>query len=286
MRNYKYVATACILGSVTVISYCLAQAAQKNRPAQLHQNTSPVRSDHPGQSTQVNARIRPYNAALAARDQKYETLLEKGDKVLADNPEEAETYFRDATLVYSYRNDAWKGLAKALDAQGKTSQALSAYHEAFESPAGRGEYSNFPGEVETLARYGILSEAAGQHEEAGRAFTKARSQLNPPPIIPLEMHPDPQNRTMPQLPALLQVVRGVALEHQNKNDEAMTAFKQAASLQPNDSRVQYYLGYGYQKTGQFAASKTAFENAARLDTDGSIKAAAQEKLAAVQNQMR
>ena len=232
--------------------------------------------------------IRPYDAKREARDNKYEQLLEQGDRTMAETPEEAEGYYRQASAVIPYRPDAWLGLARATDAQGKSTESLPYYKQAFEPPSGSGLYSSFPADVASLARYGAICEENGQHKAALEVYNQACDRLNPKPKIPLQAADLPS----PQLRARLDVVRGIALseskEHsgQDRDTEAVEAFKQAASLQPSDPLVQYYLGYGCLKTGQFAASKAAFEKAVRLDTDGSIKAAAQEKLAAVQRQLR
>ena len=230
--------------------------------------------------------VAPYDPKRIALDKKYEQLLEQGDRALTEDPAAAEGYYREAASLDSYRNDAWKGLGRALDAQGKTAQALSAYHQAFESPAGLGEYSTFPNDIETLARYGTLCEASGQHEAAVRAYQKAQQQLNPRPNIPMDLSPEAQAKPTPQLTAMLEVVRGLALNRQNKAEEAVTAFKHAAALQPNDERVQFYLGYGYRKAGQFAAAQSAFQKAANLDPEGTVAAATEENIRAVQAHRR
>ncbi len=226
---------------------------------------------------------RPYDAKREARDNKYEQFLEQGDRTLAETPGEAEGYYRQASALIPYRPDAWLGLARATDAQGKSAESLPYYKQAFEPPSGSGLYSSFPADIASLARYGALCEENGQHQAALKVYNQACDRLNPKPKIPLQAADLPS----PQLRARLDVVRGIALseskEHsgQDRDTEAMEAFKQAASLEPNDPRVQYYLGYGCQKTGQLTASKTAFEKAARLDTDGTIRAAVKEKLDAL-----
>lgn len=139
-----------------------------------------------------------------------------------------------------------------------------------------------------------MCEDNNQHEAAVRAYNKAAGELNPRQIgVALDISADPTKTPALHLRALLDVVRGLTAGEevnlpagQDRYEEALLAFKSAAQQQPNDPRVQYYLGYGYQKTGQLAASKAAFEQAARLDTEGTIKAAAQENLAAIQSQLR
>ncbi len=251
----------------TVISYCLAQS----------QHLKP----HAGATT---VRIGPYDPARQARLQQYESLVELGQRLLASDPQVAEAKFRAATAVDPYQTDAWMGLARASDAQGKPSQALSAYGRVFGS-SGSGVYSTFPSDVEALARYGGLCEDAGQHEAALRACNQASERLNPKPKVPLGV---PQDRQVasPELRAMLEVVRGVALDQQGKKGEALAAFNHAAGLQPNDARVQFYHGYGLRKAGQFAEAQAAFQKAAALDTAGTVKAAAGDNLRAVQAHLK
>ncbi len=271
--NNNMVPVLCLAGSVILISYCVAQATHKQGPPQ------------PREWSVVK---RPYNPQQEARDRKYEGLVELGDRMLGTNPAAAETYYRRATVVDPYPTDAWIGLARAADAQGKDSQALAAYRQTFDPPSGSGLYSSFPSDVESLARYGLLSEGAGQHEAAVKAYDQAAERLNPKPDVPL----GGAGASAAHLRAMLHVVRGVAFaeakEHsgQNKDTEALEAFQEAAQQEPNDARVQYYLGYGFQKAGQFAAAQAAYGRASRLDTAGAVRAAAVEGARAAQARRR
>ncbi len=271
--NNNMVPVLCLAGSVILISYCVAQATHKQGPPQ------------PREWSVVK---RPCNPQQEARDRKYEGLVELGDRMLGTNPAAAETYYRRATVVDPYPTDAWIGLARAADAQGKDSQALAAYRQTFDPPSGSGLYSSFPSDVESLARYGLLSEGAGQHEAAVKAYDQAAERLNPKPDVPL----GGAGASAAHLRAMLHVVRGVAFaeakEHsgQNKDTEALEAFQEAAQQEPNDARVQYYLGYGFQKAGQFAAAQAAYGRASRLDTAGAVKAAAVEGARAAQARRR
>jgi len=265
LRNLMTPVSCTMLGAA-MASYCLAQQS------------------HLPQPRMSNARVRPYNAALQARERKYESLIEQGNRLLTSDPKAAEANFRAATAVDPYETDAWMGLARASDAQGNKSQALSAYGRVFGS-SGSGVYSTFPSDVEALARYGSLCEDVGQHEAALRACNQAAERLNPKPKVPLGI---PHDRPVapPELRAMLEVVQGIALDQQGKTGTALAAFNHAASLQPSDARVQFYHGYGLRKAGQFAQAQAAFQRAARLDTDGTVKAATAENLRAVQAHRR
>ncbi len=268
LRNLM-IPISCTMIGAAIASYCLAQKSQQLRRPQPRMS---------------NARVRPHNADRQARDQKYERLVELGQRLLASDPKAAEANFRAATAVDPQDTDAWMGLARASDAQGKKAQAFSAYGRVFGS-SGSGVYSTFPSDVEALARYGGLCEDAGQHEAALRACNQASERLNPKPKVPLGI---PQDRPVasPQLRAMLEVVRGIALDQQGKKDEALAAFNHAAGLQPNDARVQFYLGSGLRKAGRFAEAQAALQRAALLDTEGTVKAATEDNLRAVQAHRR
>jgi tetratricopeptide (TPR) repeat protein len=226
--------------------------------------------------------MRPYDPKREARDRKYEGLVELGDRVLGTNPVAAASYYQRATVVDPYPTDAWLGLARAMDAQGKSAQALPAYRQAFNPPSGSGLYSSLPSDVASFARYGTLCEEAGLHEEAIKVYQETGARLNPKPDVPLE----DDVLTPQQLRARLDVVRGIALaeakEHsgQDRDREALQAFQKAAQEQPQDPKVQFYLGYGLQKVGKFAEAQAAFGRAAQADAGGTVRAAADEGLRA------
>ena len=286
MKQNNVASVLCLTGSAMLVSYCVAQTVQKKTQptqAQASPKRQPLDFTHP-----MSAVPRPYDPKREARDQRYEKLTEMGDHALPTNPAVAETYYRQATATDASPSDAWIGLARACDVQGKDVQALAAYQQTFAPPSGSGLYSSFPSDVESLARYGILSEDAGQHEAAAKAYNQAIERLNPKPGVSMGS----VGADSAQVKAMLNVVRGIALseakEHsgQDRNSEAVEAFQEAAQQQPNDARVQYYLGYGYQKTGQFAAAQAAFGKAARLDTEGAVKVAVQARLPQVQAHQR
>ena len=139
-----------------------------------------------------------------------------------------------------------------------------------------------------------MCENNGQHNAAVRAYNKATEELNPRRTgVPLNVPAAPQETPAPQLRALALVVRGLAIgegtdltDLPGRISEALEAFQEAAWEQPNDPRVQYYLGYGLQKAGRMAEAQTAFQKAAQLDTEGTVKAASEENLQAVQAHRR
>ncbi len=187
----------------------------------------------------------------------------------------------------------WADLGRTLDEEGRSAKAYAAYREAYDSPT-HGGYSNSPNDVETLTHYGIMCEDNGQHGAAVRAYNKAVEELGRRQAgVTLDVPGDPKETPVPHLRALLDVMRGLTIGQeknvtggQDRSGEALEAFQEAAQQEPNDARVQYYLGYGFQKAGQFAAAQAAYGRASRLDTAGVVKAAAAEGARAAQARRR
>lgn len=224
--------------------------------------------------------LRPYDAARQARGYNYARLVAQGNGLRGTDPAGAEAFYRRAIALSPQPADAWIGLARATDAQGKHGQALSAYRKVYTSPSGAGMYSNFPSDVEALARYGTLCEDAGRQDEAVRACNYAAGRLNPKPPVALGVLLD-RTSASSELRATLELVRGIALDQQGKEAESLVAFGQAARFQPDDARAQFYLGVGLRKAGRFPEARAALEKASALDTEGPVKAASEGNLRAM-----
>lgn len=236
------------------------------------------------------------NPAYRAQQQKISLLKKQSNIALSRNDyANAERLARQAINLDNGQNcGLWIDLARALDRQERTGEAFDAYSRAFNPPPGSGGTSTFPSDVAAEARYGILCDENGQHEEAIRAYNEAVEHLNPVLVdVPLKVSSDPRSTPATQLKALLKVVQGLTLEEESTDSgrghaslDASEAFQEAAQEQPNDPRVQFYLGRGLRKAGRFAEAQAALEKAARLDTEGTVKAAAAENLRAVQAHRR
>jgi Flp pilus assembly protein TadD len=217
------------------------------------------------------------------------TALYHGDYALAEKK------LRQSLALDTTGGDAgiWRDLGRALEAQGRSLEAHTAYREAFDNPTRRGS-SSFPDDIGALTHYSIMCEDSGQHEAAVRAYNKAVEELSPRQTsVELTVPADARETPTPHLRALLDVLRGLTIGEeknvaggQDRSGEALEAFREAAQQQPNDARVQYYLGYGSQKVGQFTAARAAYGRAARLDTAGVVKAAAAEGVRAAQARRR
>ena len=216
-----------------------------------------------------------------------------GRKAVArSNYAAAERYFRQALALYPRSDEAKTGLAQTLDREGRLDEASTAYGSAYTGSDALSVYSTFPSDIAALARHGLVSEEAGKHQEAVKSYDMARQWFNTKLPVPLTDEFDPKGMPSPRLKAMLRTIQGVALmdsksqDGQDRSGEALEAFQEAAQQEPNDARVQYYLGYGFQKAGQFAAARAAYGRASRLDTAGAVKAAAVEGARAAQARRR
>lgn len=124
----------------------------------------------------------------------------------------AETDFRQALDLFSHNPWALIGSGIILERQGKPAEALVAYWEALGDRPDNGFYGNSPATVEAMARYGLLSEEAGQWAEAVTAYEKARERLNVHSYPVPDVHFDPAVRQPSQLRSILHVVRGLCLD--------------------------------------------------------------------------
>jgi len=249
-------------------------------------------TDHPG-IREMSRRVG--GPAAQQRMRKIDHLSSEGQAALyRKNYALAERKLRQSITLDGLGGDSetWIALGRALDAQGHGQEAYAAYREAFDSPTRRGS-SSFPKSMEALTHYGVMCENNGQHNAAVRAYNKAIEELNPESqAVSLKVPTDPKETPAPHLRALLNIVRGLTIEREkdfsgkDRSQDALKAFQQAAQQQPDDAIVQFYHGYGLRKAGQFAEAQAAFQRAAALDTEGPVKAAAEESLRAVQAHRR
>ena len=269
----------CLLIAALPVTAGLAMTLAAGQP-KVHENSRRINTDPTYVRNQENS--------LRLSSMGHSALL-RNNYILAEKE-----LRRSITLDASGGTcNTWSDLGRALEEQGRSEEAYVAYKEAFDSPK-RGSYSNFPSDVETLTHYGIMCENNGEHEAAVHAYNKAVGELNPrQTMVALDVPIDPKDTPVPRLRALLNVMRGLTAGEeknltggQDRSGEALDAFQEAAQQQPNDAWVQYYLGYGYQKAGQFGAAVAAYGRAAQLDKSGTVKAAAMEGAQAARSRLR
>lgn len=80
----------------------------------------------------------------------------------------------------------------------------------------------------------------------------------------------PVPRSDAEANALLLLDKGKELYGGGKYDDALTAFKQAADLEPNWFRAQYRLGMAYEALGRYADAAAAYAKAVALQPDVSV----------------
>lgn len=225
-----------------------------------------------------SAVVRPYDAKAAARDQEYERLLGVGYKSLKNDPAAAEGYLRQALPLSIVPDDALYGLALALERQGKTSEALSAYRSL--SAPNTSWDSTLKREPTILLRYSLMAAQKGTWPEAVAAYETAASKLNRgrnAALPPLPTNFSPQLRRPADLAAMAHVGLGMALAKRGKNDDALAEFAHAAKLRPNAPVAQFYHGYGLKAAGRTTEAKSAFARAAASGR-GALKTAAEKEL--------
>lgn len=238
-----------------------------------------VQANKNRQPTEISTRVRPYDPESAARDREYERLLGLGYRALKDDPQKAEKYLRRALPLSIVPDDALYGLAQALERQGKTAEALSAYR-SLTAPNTSWD-STLKREPQVLLHYSLAAAQTNSWPEVVTAYTAAATNLNKGgqqaglPALPTNF--SPQMRRPADLAAMAHVGLGMAQAKRGKNDAALAEFAQAAKLRPNSPVAQFYHGYGLKAVGRPAEAKSAFAHAAASGR-GAVKAAAEKEL--------
>lgn len=174
----------------------------------------------------------------------------------------------EAKLRASIREDtsfnvpAAKELARVYEKEGRTQEAFAAYQQAFN--ASTHYYSDFPGDVEALTRYGLLCQQRGQWAEAARVYAQARDRFNPAPPRALAADFDPKVPQPSRLRAMLLIEHGLALSEMGKSQDALAAYKEAKRLAPEEPLTQFYggaAGAAQPKAAQVALLKAAIQRA-------------------------
>ncbi len=212
----------------------------------------------------------------------YNELYAAGARALQTNPQTAEGFFRKAVPVAPVPDDALYGLALALERQGKTSEALSAYRSL--SAPNTSWDSTLKREPTILLRYSLMAAQKGTWPEAVAAYETAASKLNRgqnAALPPLPTNFSPQLRRAADLTAMAHVGLGMAQAKCGRSDAALAEFAQAAKLRPNSAVAQFYYGYGLKAVGRAAEAKAAFTRAAAAAAtsgQGEVKTAAENEL--------
>jgi tetratricopeptide (TPR) repeat protein len=197
----------------------------------------------------------------------------------AGNYAEAETDARQSIQVGPDSGIAQNVLAAALDAQGKTQEALQAYKTNFDLGAVS------PSDV---LPYALLLLKSGQWAQAVEIYNRQLpydggdgalvqdySDFNPDVPRPMDME------------TAIHIGLGLELgwyeyhgTYQERTQQALAQFQKALTLEPDAPLANYYYGYGLRRMGHWKDAQVAFKKAAALDQgNGDVKAAAEKALA-------
>ena len=186
----------------------------------------------------------------------------------------AETNARQALSLARGDSEAPEILAVALDAQGKTQEALQAYKALHDAGAVT--------PVDELPYARLLLET-GHWAQAVEAYNK---QLPYSDGDLMQAHSDfsPDVPRPADLATAIHVGmgmepgwRGYHGTFQERIQQAQEQFQKAAALEPASSLANYYVGYGLKRLGKQIKAQAAFKKAAALG-QGDVKEAAEKEL--------
>lgn len=191
----------------------------------------------------------------------------------------AETNARQALSMMRGDSEAPEILAAALDAQGKTQEALQAYKTLHDEGAVT--------PVDELPYARLLLET-GHWAQAVEAYNK---QLPYSEGDLMQAHSDfsPDVPRPTDLAAAIHIGMGLELgwrgyhgTYQERVKQAQGELQQAVALEPTSSLAHYYVGYGLNRMGRRTEAQAAFKKAAALDDSDVQKAALKELPASMQ----
>lgn len=213
---------------------------------------------------------------------KYAALEKQGDDLLVQGQfAEAEAYLRHALDFGPRETMTQMHLGLALDRQGQTDEAFDFYQKAFNPESAATISSNYPEDVEAYTRYGLMCETRGRHAEAVRCYNQAWRWAK---ASPLPETLDAQTDSPLKVRTMLNIVRGIAIESATRQErvtravESLAAYQEAATKMPSDAHAQFFLGDRLREAGRFDEAKAVLQKAAKMDTDGSLKAATDKSL--------
>lgn len=193
--------------------------------------------------------------------------------------EEAETAARQAMSLASDSGVNQEVLASALEAQGRTEEALREYQRMAD------QGNDHP---RNLLPYALLLLKAGHWEQAVEAYNKQWPGLGDPfrggkaalmstlgPFSPDV--PRPRELAIAIHISLGVIYAGATWGRHSQDDKALREFEQAVALAPGLGLTHLYYGHKLRKLGRRAEAQAAFRRAAALG-HGAVKAAAEEAL--------
>ena len=166
-------------------------------------------------------------------------------------------------------------LAAALDAQGKTQEALKVY-KVLNDEGDEDPFDELP--------YARLLLETGHWAEAVKAYNKQLPNLSNGDLMQARNVFSPDVSRPTDLATAIHIGLGLTTgwrgyhgTYQDVLKQQQGQFQQAQKLEPDSSLANYYVGYGLNRLGRHAEAQAAFKKAAALD-NGDVKAAALKEL--------
>ena len=179
--------------------------------------------------------------------------------------DEAVTEFREAIRINPNYASAHINLGAAYDKQGKLDEAVTEFREAIRiNPNYASAHINLGAAYD---KQGKLDEACREFREAMRDYSGSWDQYELDKVMnvweeditklePNDAYPGEAN---------MHTCLGYVYREQGKLDEAVTEFREAIRLDPNDESARAYLGCIYHEQGKLDEAITEFREAIRLD---------------------
>lgn len=187
---------------------------------------------------------------------------------------EAESDARQSMAIGQPAGIAHELLAQALDAQGKSQEALETYQQMADV-----------GDVEprNMLPYALLSLKAGHWAQAVAAYNKQLPYLSDGKLMNTNSHFSPDVSQPKELETAIHIGLGLTDDWRgyswtlHSREQTLAQFQQALALEPNSSLANLYYGRALRRLGRKAEAQAAFTKAAST-AQGDVKAAAEEAL--------
>lgn len=223
----------------------------------------------------INRRpIMPTPSQVAAEREKNRLGDEAASALDAGHYEEAEDYAQQSMAIGQVGGVALETLAAALDAEGKTKEALAAYQKISD------EGDVYP---RNLIPYALLLLKAGHWAEAVAAYNKQLPYLSDGQLMAANSHFSADVPQPKELETALHIALGLTCSYEatwgghSQSAKALSEYKKAIALEPNSALGNLYYGRALRQAHRIAEAKAAFKKAAALGNDN-VKAAAQKEI--------
>lgn len=199
---------------------------------------------------------RLYRSALRLGQPPYPVMVRLGESLLAGGqPAEAEAAFESALDEMPGSAAAHFGLGRALEANGDLERALRSYLRASESAPDSG-----PVRYALAMAYRSMDRVA----DAQRHLALAQSGRPDAPSVR-----DPLLETIQSLrqDKRWHLQQGLDLEAEGLHEDAIAAYQQAVSLDPNYLQAHVNLVAAFGRSGRYADAARHYRQALRLDAE-------------------